>query len=104
VGPLCQRPRLIQKVVALYTKEPRPTDKNTLPVEQENIPEEFKVRPNADRAEQLSLLSAEELAELQRLFASLPPQGDEILPHETARAQRPRRTKGSAIQDKLPGF
>jgi hypothetical protein len=75
----------------LYTKEPRPTDKNIHPVERENIPEEPKVRPHADRAEQLSLLSAEELAELQRPFGSRRPQGDE----------RQRRSRGGAVQDQL---
>jgi hypothetical protein len=84
----------MQKVVALYTKEPRPTDKNIQPVEPGSIPEEPKVRAQADRAEQLSLLSAEELAELQRPFDSRPPQGDE----------RTRRARGGAVQDELPGF
>ncbi len=88
----------------MYTKEPRTTDKKILPVEAESIPEEFRVRPHADRAEQLSLLSAEELVDLQRPSASRPPRGDEILPPETARVRGPRRTKGGAIEDKLPGF
>jgi hypothetical protein len=84
----------MQKVVALYTKEPRPTDNKIQPVELETIPEEPKVRAQADRAEQLSLFSAEELAELQRPLDSRPPQGDE----------RTRRVRGDAVQDKLPGF
>jgi hypothetical protein len=94
----------IKKVVALYTKEPRTTDKKILPVEAESIPEEFRIRPHADRAEQLSLLSPEELVELQCPFASPPQRGGEISPSETSNVRRPRRTKGQAIQDSLPGF
>jgi hypothetical protein len=78
----------------LYTKEPRPTVKNIHSVEPESIPEEPEVPPQDDRAEQLSLLSTEELAELQHPFGSRPPQGDE----------RPRRSRGGAGQDKLPDF
>jgi hypothetical protein len=88
----------------LYTKEPRPTDKKILPVEAGSIPEELRVRPYADRAEQLSLLSPEELVKLQRPFASPPPRGNETSPSETSKVRRPRRTKGVAIQDRLPGF
>jgi hypothetical protein len=59
---------------------------------------------HADRAEQLSLLSPEELAELQRPFASRPPPGDEIPSPETAGVRRASRPRGGAVQDKLPGF
>jgi hypothetical protein len=88
----------------LYTKEPSPTDKKILPVEPENIPEEFKARSHPDWAEQLSLFSTDELAELQRPSDARPPQGEEIPPPETALIQRPRRLRGCAVQLKLPGF
>jgi hypothetical protein len=88
----------------LYTKEPRTTDKKILPVEAESIPEEFRVRPHADRAEQLSLLSTKELEELVRPSASRPPRGDEIPPPETAKVRKACRPEGGAVQDKLPGF
>jgi hypothetical protein len=91
-------------VVALYAKEPRTTDKKILPVEAGSIPEELMDRLSSDQVEQLSLLSAEELVDLQRPSASRPPRGDEIPPPETARVRGPRRTKGGAIEDKLPGF
>jgi hypothetical protein len=94
----------MQKAVAMYTKEPRLTDKKSPTVEPENAPKESKVRPYADRAEQCSLFSAEELAELEHPSDSRPPQGDETLPPETAQVHRPRRPRGGAIQDKLPGF
>jgi hypothetical protein len=88
----------------LYTKEPKSTDKKILPIEPENIPEELKVRPHADQAEQLSLLSVEELAMLRRPFGSQPPRRDEIPLTETAKVCRLRRPEGDAVQDKLPGF
>ena len=88
----------------MYTKEPRTTDKKILPVEAENIPEELKVRPHTDRAEQLSLLSAEELEELERSFASRKPQGNEIPPLEIARLCKACRPEGGVVQGKLPGI
>ncbi len=88
----------------MYAKEPRTTDKKILPVEAESIPEELMDRLSSDQVEQLSLLSAEELVELQCPFASPPPRGGEISPSETCNVRRPRRTKGQAIQDSLPGF
>jgi hypothetical protein len=94
----------MQKVVALYTKEPRPTSKKNAPVEPDNIAEESEARPHADQAEQLSLLSAEDLAALQRPSDSRPPQGDKMVPSEAGRVQRPCRPRGRAVQLKLPGF
>jgi hypothetical protein len=61
-------------------------------------------RPHADRAEQLSLLGAKELEELERSFASRKPQGNEISPTETARVRKACRPEGGAVQGKLPGI
>jgi hypothetical protein len=82
----------MQKVVALYTKEPRPTEKKILQVKPQDFPE------------QLTLLSSEELAELQRPSGSRFPREGEMQPFDTTEARRARSTKGGAIQDKLPGF
>jgi hypothetical protein len=88
----------------LYTKEPRPTDEKTHPVEPENIPKEPKVRPQADQAEQLSLLSAEELAKLHCPSGSRSPREGEMQSSDTTTARKAPRTKGGATQLKLPGF
>jgi hypothetical protein len=57
-----------------------------------------------DRAEQLSLLSSEELAELQCPSSCRFPGEGEVQSSDTDGARRARRTKSGAIQDKLPGF
>ena len=98
------RPRLIRKVVALHTKGPRTTDKKTLPVEVESISEELGIRPYADRAEQLRLLSAQELEELKRPSAPKAARGKEVPFPEIASARRPHRPEDGAVQDELPGF
>jgi hypothetical protein len=59
---------------------------------------------HTDRAGQLSLFSPEELAELQRPSGSHFPREGEMRSSDTTGARNSRRTKGSAIQDKLPGF
>jgi hypothetical protein len=79
-------------VIALYTKEQRATEKKILPVKPQYIPE------------QLSLLSSEELAELQRSSDSRFPRKVEMRSSDTTEARKASPTKGGAIQDKLPGF
>jgi hypothetical protein len=88
----------------LYTKETRPTERETLPAEPENIPGELKVRPHAGEAEQLSLLSTEEMAKLQCPSGNHFPREGEVLSEDSTEARRPRRTEGDAVQLKLPGF
>jgi hypothetical protein len=56
------------------------------------------------RAEQLSLLRSKELAKLQCPSSRRFPGKGEVQTSDTAGARRARRTKGGAIQDKLPGF
>ena len=88
----------------MYTKAPRPTDKKILPVEWDNISEELKVRPLANRAKQLSLLSAKELAELERPSASGSTLENKTAFSETASVRRPSRPWGEAVKGKVPGF
>jgi hypothetical protein len=60
---------------------------------------------NPDPAEQPSLLSQEELAELRCTSASRPRKGD-VAPHKAHRQDIGERfiQRASAIQPKLPGF
>jgi hypothetical protein len=76
----------------LYTKEQKATENKSLPVKQQDIPE------------QLSLLSSEDLAELQRPSSCRFPREGEMQSSDTTEARRARGTKRGAIQDKLPGF
>ena len=62
-------------------------------------PNEFRT----DRAEQLSLLTAEELSELQRSSGSRSPREGQMQSSDTT-ARKVRHTKGGATQLKLPGF
>ena len=57
--------------------------------------------PHAERAEQLSLLSSEELAALQCPSGSRFPREGEMQSSDTTGTRRARRTRGGAIQDKL---
>jgi hypothetical protein len=63
-----------------------------------------RLENRTDRAEQLSLLSAEELAKLQRSSESRFPRKGEMRSSDTMEARKAGPTKGRAIQDKLPGF
>jgi hypothetical protein len=76
----------------LCTKEQRATEKKILPIKLQYI------------REQLSLLSSEDLAELQRPSGSRFPREGEMQSSETTGARRAPSTKGGAIQDMLPGF
>jgi hypothetical protein len=78
-------------MIALYTKEQKATEK-ILPVKPQYIPV------------QLSLLSSEDLAELQRPSGPRFPRNGEMQSSDTTGAQRARGTNGGAILDKLPGF
>jgi hypothetical protein len=76
----------------LYTKEQRATEKKSLPVKPQHTPE------------QLSLLSSEDLAELERPSGSHFPRVGEVQSSDTTGARKADANKGCAIQDKLPGF
>jgi hypothetical protein len=89
---LVAAPLLTEGVIALYTNEQTSADKKLLPVKPQYIPE------------QLSLLSSDDLAELQCTSGSGFPREGEMQSSDTTRARRARGTKVDAIQDKLPGF
>jgi len=76
----------------LYAKEQRATEKKILPVKSQYIPE------------QLSLLSSEDLEELQCPSGSRFPREVEMQSSDTTGARRAHCTKGGVIQDKLPGL
>jgi hypothetical protein len=63
-------------------------------------PDEFRT----DRAEQLSLLSPEELAKVQYPSCSRSPREGEMQSSDTTTARKVPRKKGGATQLKLPGF
>jgi hypothetical protein len=56
---------------------------------------------NTDQAEQLSLLSSEELMELRRSVSSHPP-ARRTVSSEVRRVSRTRHPKDSPVQDELP--
>jgi hypothetical protein len=59
-------------------------------------------KDHTDQAEQLTLMSPEELAELQSPFLSEPPATAGTLFSQTDRVRKPRHPHGDALQDKLP--
>lgn len=91
-------------MVALYTKEPRPNGRNTPPTEPDNRSEDLKLRPHPNQAEQLSLLSREELAKLQCPMDIHILQEGEVQSPKTTETDRSGSTAGGPVQLKLPGF
>jgi hypothetical protein len=57
---------------------------------------------HTDQAEQLTLLSPEELAELQSPSLSQPPAAAGTLFSQIDRVHKPHRPRGGALQDELP--
>jgi hypothetical protein len=55
-----------------------------------------------DQAEQLTLLSPEELTELRRCSVSSQPPAMRTASSEVRGVRKPRRPKDSAVQDELP--
>jgi hypothetical protein len=57
---------------------------------------------HTDQAEQLTLFSPEELAELESPLLSQPPTAAGTLFSQTDMVRKPHRPKGEALQDELP--